>query len=332
MTDRDTVQLGTGWVLVLAELGIKPTDVLRRARLPEDLATRPDARLPSRDYFRLWEAGEAEYGGPALALRIGERLSAEAFHPAMFASLCSPNLMIAAQRNAVYKRLIGPMVLDVEQSSRGLYLGIRWTDPSVVVPPGLAALELIIFVKLARIATRQRICPVHAESTVELPEREQYEEWFGVPIEQGERHGVTFSPEDAERPFLTASDSMWSTFEPELKRRLSHLDENASLQEKVRAVLLESLPAGEASVEAVSKRLGMASRSLQRHLKTEGTNFKAVVNQTRERLARHYLQKTNLPYNEISFLVGFDEPSSFFRAFREWTGSTPDRVRTELAN
>ncbi len=30
---------------------------------------------------------------------------------------------------------------------------------------------------------------------------------------------------------------------------------------------------------------------------------------------------------EISFLLGFDDPNSFFRAFRAWTGETPDQVR-----
>ena len=30
---------------------------------------------------------------------------------------------------------------------------------------------------------------------------------------------------------------------------------------------------------------------------------------------------------EISFLLGFEEPNSFFRAFGEWTGRTPETVR-----
>jgi AraC-like DNA-binding protein len=34
---------------------------------------------------------------------------------------------------------------------------------------------------------------------------------------------------------------------------------------------------------------------------------------------------------EISFLLGFDEPNSFYRAFRAWTGRTPDSVRRALS-
>ena len=54
---------------------------------------------------------------------------------------------------------------------------------------------------------------------------------------------------------------------------------------------------------------------------------KPLLQETREALARHYLEKTALPVAEISFLLGFDEPNSFYRAFRTWTGTTPERMR-----
>ena len=71
----------------------------------------------------------------------------------------------------------------------------------------------------------------------------------------------------------------------------------------------------------------MSPRTLQRNLKQEGTSYKEIVRRTREQLARHYVSNTTLAYPEISFLIGFEEPSSFFRAFREWTGDTPESMR-----
>lgn len=47
---------------------------------------------------------------------------------------------------------------------------------------------------------------------------------------------------------------------------------------------------------------------------------------TREALARHYIEETALPASEISFLLGFDQPNSFYRAFRTWTGGTYGRA------
>jgi len=132
---------------------------------------------------------------------------------------------------------------------------------------------------------------------------------------------------DAARPFLTANEGMWQLFEPDLRRRLSELNAEASLADRVSAVLLELLPSGDASIETVSERLNISKRTLQRRLDGESTSFRDVVNKTREKLARHYLTSTTLSGGEIAFLLGFDDPNSFFRAFKDWTGHTPEGLR-----
>jgi AraC-like DNA-binding protein len=120
---------------------------------------------------------------------------------------------------------------------------------------------------------------------------------------------------------------MWKSFEPHLQKRLSELDESATTTERVRAVLLELLPSGSASIDAVSRRLGTSTRTLQRHLSQEQKSFQAVLNGTREDLARHYLKSSDMTGAEISFLLGFEDPNSFFRAFHVWTGETPEQAR-----
>ena len=62
-------------------------------------------------------------------------------------------------------------------------------------------------------------------------------------------------------------------------------------------------------------------------MEEEGTNYHQILQDTREGLARHYLEKTLLPSAEIAFLLGFEEINSFYRAFRAWTGTTPESVR-----
>ena len=60
---------------------------------------------------------------------------------------------------------------------------------------------------------------------------------------------------------------------------------------------------------------------------SEEKSFQWVLDSTRERLARHYLSSSTLSATEISFLLGYENPSSFYRAFQTWTGETPDQVR-----
>lgn len=329
MSSKDSVHLHHAWASVLRHVGVHPENVLRSARLPPVLAQRRAVRISTDEYLRLWESVEAE-SDPAVALRIGEAMPTTTFHPALFAALLSPNLSMAVRRMARYKRLTGPLSLDVEETDQGLYVGILWHGPMVELPRTLASTELVLLTHLARIATRTHIHPLRVETPYDLQPRAVYERWFGVALERSSRLGLTFSQQDAELPFSRASDGLFSSFDPALRRRLADLEERASPSQKVSAALLEALPCGEASIESVSRRLGTGVRTLQRHLKQEHTSFKAIVNQTREKLAHHYLKDPGLAYSEIALLVGFDEPSSFFRAFREWTGRTPETVRMEL--
>jgi len=81
----------------------------------------------------------------------------------------------------------------------------------------------------------------------------------------------------------------------------------------------------------VAERLAMSKRKLQRRLAAEGTSFQEVLRDTRHELARHDLHRTELPCAEISFLLGYEDPNSSFRAFHDWTGSTPEAARRAQA-
>lgn len=102
------------------------------------------------------------------------------------------------------------------------------------------------------------------------------------------------------------------------------------MTERVRSTLLETLPAGEVSMQVISRKLAVSARTLQRRLQDEGTSFQQTLDSLRESLAYHYLRNTTLSSAEISFLLGFDDSNSFARAFQSWTGKTPQRLRTEI--
>ncbi|MGW8369164.1 MAG: helix-turn-helix transcriptional regulator, partial [Gammaproteobacteria bacterium] len=67
---------------------------------------------------------------------------------------------------------------------------------------------------------------------------------------------------------------------------------------------------------------------LQRRLRSEGTSFSELRDQTRQDLALAYMRQGRLSVGEIAFLVGFSDQSNFNRAFRRWTGLSPREWRT----
>jgi len=322
--------LGPGWKGILAELGVSHDDVLRRADLPQDLLNRDDPRVTAEQLFLFARALEEVTGDARLPIHLVEAMSAEFFAPPVFAALCSPNLAVAAERLARFKPLIGPVELAVQHGESGLTLEYRWHKTLVAVPASLTGSEALFVVKLARMGTRHQVRPTSVTLPVLPPEHTAYEEFLGVRLTVGTSTIVRFSPEDASRPFLSANGAMWNIFEPQLRQRLADLEGTASFEERARAVLLEALPSGQLSLESVARRLGTSGRSLQRRLREEGTSFKAVVQRTRESLARHYLAETRHSSSEIAYLLGFGDPTSFFRAFHSWTGTTPDGMRRSL--
>jgi AraC-like DNA-binding protein len=315
-----------GWGLLLADAGINAANVLRRAGLPRDLFRSGQRTITVDQCFAMWEGIAAESADPLLPISVGQAISMEAFDVPLFAATCSPNLNVAAHRLAQHKKLIGPMKLSVTESETETELEFVW-PPGVTPPQSLSMTELVFWVALVRLTTRAPIRPIRV-TTPDLPDdAAAYEEYFGVRLRRGDGYTVAFSARDAVRPFLTANDRMWEFFEPELRRRLSELEAGTTAAERVRASLLELLPAGNGSMEGVARDLAMSTRTLQRRLKGEGTTFQAILDSTRESLARHYLSESELSAGEISFLLGYEDPRSFYRAFRAWTGQTPNLVR-----
>lgn len=323
-------KITSNWQIILRDLGLQPGNVLRRAGLPADLFARARATVSAEEYFRLWNALEEEMGDRSLALEGGQGVSVEAFDPPIFAALCSPDLNTAAERLSKFKRLIGPLTLDVAigPAQTVLEYGSLEAGP---LPASLSTTELVFLVHFARLATRIRLRPLRVTTPQPLTPAAPYEDFFGVRLRRGPTYSVAFSALDAQRPFLTANIGMWQFFEPALNQRLAEIERDASIAERVYAALFEMLPSGRSSVQEVSTTLGMSTRSLQRYLRREGTSFQHVLNEARERLARHYLQHSAMTGAEISFLLGYDDPNSFFRAFRTWTGQTPEGLRASFS-
>jgi AraC-like DNA-binding protein len=322
--------MNPGWVRVLEDLKIDVSEVLQRAALPLDLFSRKDSGLNTDAYFRFWQALEVVFNDHAFPLHLVRTISSEAFDPPIFAAYCSPNLNTALKRLSQFKPLIGPMRLDLEIEENHTRLAIHFLEEGLDIPISLTGAELSFFVQLARIATREELVPLRVTAPCDLPSVSAYTEFFGVTPERGSEVSLTFTSADANKPFISANEHMWSYFEPGLRKRLSEIQVEEGMRERVRSALLELLPSGRTTVNDLADKLMVGRRTLQRRLTEEGTNFKDLLTSVRRDLAKHYISKSELPYPQISFLLGYEDPNSFFRAFRSWTGQTPDAIRAQV--
>lgn len=325
-----------GWRLLMQDAGIEASPVLRRAQLPGDLFARQNVRLDQNNFFKLWGAIEDEAlsvnANIPAALQIAKVMSSDWFDPELFAALCSSNMHCALERMAKYVRLIAPMMFMVEHTRVHTTVSIDFMDKTTRPPEVFLIFKLVFFVQLVRLATRSYVLPVQVSwpQATDSNNALAYEAFFGTIATDSPLATLVFLTEDMEKPFLTENHKMWLFFEPSLRQRLADLDQMAGMSERVHSSLLETLPAGEVSMQTISRKLAISTRTLQRRLQNEGTSFQQILDNVRVSLAHHYLRNTNMSGAEISFLLGFEDSNSFTRAFHAWTGNTPQAVRGSI--
>lgn len=81
------------------------------------------------------------------------------------------------------------------------------------------------------------------------------------------------------------------------------------------------------TVEQTARALCFSLRTLSRRLREEGTSFQAIKDELRRDVAIEQLTRTRLPVALIGEQVGFEDPTTFHRAFKKWTGSPPSAYR-----
>ncbi|MBL9056932.1 MAG: helix-turn-helix transcriptional regulator, partial [Rhodobacteraceae bacterium] len=77
-----------------------------------------------------------------------------------------------------------------------------------------------------------------------------------------------------------------------------------------------------------ARELGLSERTLQRRITEQGASYRGLLDEARQELGRHLLADGQNGIDEIAFLLGFQDTSSFYRAFRSWEGVTPSQWRS----
>ena len=95
----------------------------------------------------------------------------------------------------------------------------------------------------------------------------------------------------------------------------------------VRRALTKRVAGGEVTITSVARELATTPRTLQRRLAAAGLSFQDLVEQTRQEIAEKYLTNVSLSIAEVSYLLGYSEPSALHRAFKRWKGMTPQEFR-----
>lgn len=308
----------------LREANISIDDVVAIAAIDPGLVDRPAARVPVDRYFALWSAIREVSRDPSIGQKLARSVRLDLTEPLFLAILSAPNVGSALDVLATYKRVITPEVLELRRRAGEIQLAYVW--PHEDPPDVLVDIELTFVVEMCRRGTGSADLTPRSISLrrAAVDPASGLRDYFRCPIREGAReNAVSFDASLATRPFWTHN--------PQLAEALaSYLQINnasPSPLARVRAAIIRGLNGRRPTLAGVGKELAMSSRSLQRVLKENQTSFRALLDEERNKRALTYLRGAKLTDAEVAFLLGFEDQSSFYRAFRSWNGVSPGEYR-----
>lgn len=313
--------------------GIDPVPLYRRAGLDPEMVGKAGARYPYSALRAMWEEAMRATGDPCLGLVVGQNLRPGSSQVLGFAWLASSTLEDALDRWVRYHRVASTAIVMErrEESDNAVY--------TLTPAPGvgrqsvfLGEAGLAALIALCRRASTDDFSPVWVRLGRPDPgHRSRYEAWFRAPVtfdagvnEMALRHI------DIRRRLPAGNEDLAEEADRWLARMLVRLDQGQTTT-RVRELLSQLLSSGHATADEVARRLNRSVSSLQRDLREEGTTFRAVMEETRQTLARRLLREEGRSIGQVAFLLGYADQSTFTRAFRRWTGMAPGQFVREEA-
>jgi len=314
--------------LKLKEHGVSVAAVLRRAGLPGDLFDQVRVLVSTEELFALWHSIEVVSSDPLIGIKLGIETKTERFHPMAIAALSTQNLVTATEHLARYKKLTAPEEILSKLGKQEFSIAFRWLLAVEAEPQVLTDYCFSWTISLARHGTGTQLNPLRVEYVQQRPNLRTLERSFGCKVDSGaSRNAIIFRASDATAPFVTCNVELLDLLAPQFEEQLREQKEEDSFVALVRRAIQDRLTGQRPSMDVISEALHMSPRTLQRRLQETGSSFQRVLDEARHSMARYYLSNSVLELNEAAYLLGFEDPNSFGRAFRNWEGVPPSDWR-----
>lgn len=313
----------------LEEYGISPVAVLRRAGLPMGLFDQSRILVATEEMFALYNAIREISADAGIGLKLGSEERPERYSPIAIAAICSRSFGDALRRIARYKRLVSPQEIRITEAGKECAVEFVWLLAEATEASTWIDMCFAWTVTIGRRGTGRKINPSRVELRRPEAHRRLYENYFGCPVKFGARRNkLFFRAEDVSQPFVTHNPELLELIAPQLEAQLEQQLADRVLKEQAKGILKRLLAGQKPRLEDVAVELRASPRTLQRRLLEEGITFHSLVEEARREMAQHYLRQPSLELNETAYLLGYEDPNSFIRAFHKWEGVSPGEWRS----
>jgi AraC-like DNA-binding protein len=317
-------------------LGLERGRLLARLGLQEGDLDDPDAKVPLEAHTALWEALAELPSADTLALKLAEGGSNPVSGVLAWLVTHAPTARDMLESIRRYRAFFGdPYIPEIEDYDDCLVV-------HRVFEPRIARTRIMPeFAPASTVALIRRLTQLPGSAPLALdvwfqheapPSRAAHDAFFGCRVRFGAPETrLVLARAAVDRKVVGRDPELYAYLDRHARSLVETFRESDSLSARVREALAEALTRGEPSQLEIARGLAMSERTLQRRLSSEGGSFAALLDGVRQELAKRYLDDPNLAVSEVTFMLGYAEPSSFHRAFKRWTGKSPQEFRRQRA-
>lgn len=314
-----------GLIPLCRHLRINPLALLRQERLPSTVLRSPDLMISYDSFAHLLNRGADMANYPLFGIALASYQGLKTFGP--LSLIAGGYDTVQHSLEAIQKHFhfhAQGVTSELHVAGREAYLFIDFKLDASTALAQLTELSIALGYKALReIATAgmQGAC-LHLSHRAQAP-LDEYRRYTDVPIlfEQ-KRNAIVFPSailhQRPEPPSAEIRQSMESFLEAQA------MDSATPLVLAVTALIHELIPAGEANLAAIASLLNTRARTLQRELSAEGSDFRTLLDAARFQIARGALER-GVSITDLALNLGYSELSAFSRAFKRWTGVSPQQ-------
>ena len=313
----------------LGILGHPVETILADASIARSVLADPDGEVSHRAMMLLWERASAVSGDDHLGIHLAEAAPIASFEVHAYALLSSPTLREAYRRGCRFQRLIHEatrLTFDEEGEEGILSHALASGSP---VPRHPAEFLVTVWVRLGRLVTGDlwspsQVCFAHDEPA----DAREHARVFGANVQfRTGRTALHIPASVLDRVNPRADPGLVQVLDRYAGALLAQKPLRTTFSGRVQAWLAEAHGGGAPTAAEAAKALFVSVRTLHRSLQEEGTTFRELLDHLRREQSMTLLARRDCSIAEVAFLLGFSELSSFYRAFRRWTGQTPAEFR-----
>ena len=321
------------------DYGISPETVLIENQIDLELLNNNVKRISGEAFQQIIQYLIEKTQDPCFGLKTSRYVQAGSYSVLGYMVMNCKSLKEALHKTPEYERLVGDMGTTELKTLENGDTEMRWfcnySNPEV--RRHMIGNVLGSWVNFARfLVDRPDGNPRKIYFEFEQPDSRsilQYQSMFKCPIYFNAPFSCLVIDEKLiNLPLRQPDERLLKTLESHADILMADISDKQPLpmqtKNVIRGLLLEGIP----RKEMVAKRLGLTERTLQRRLQQFDCSYQQILDEIRQDQAKELLIQTELSIQDIAVKLGFSEPRSFHRSFKNWLGLTPGEYREQHQN